>query len=378
MIHMQSLNKIALSYTHLLLGCFFLVFSACTDKIEVKSDPLINDERMLEVDIVVQELKTLDQNATYGTRAEMYPVTSKEILQKAVSIGNKYYLLLKYGPIPEAQDLANAYIEMDKAKKEFLDSRLKEDMQVPAELFVDGLRDGYIDFGASPEYGGYGQNGKQQFTVETWIKLTQINGFGAILTTFHEDGDRNIRQGWMINHFDNRNLRMSYSMSSYHNMIEPSVPFEMPQNANIWIHFAAVYSDEGFDGEVDGNGTLIVGKIYKNGVQESVFTKRNSSDHYSSTGVKLTMSAFADLKTNGSLDRRISGFIKDMRIWKSAKNEAEITGLMTKSIPVTGQETDLAAAWDFSMTVKDDQNITDLTGRHTAKLVGSYRWDMLN
>ncbi|WP_270087669.1 LamG-like jellyroll fold domain-containing protein [Sphingobacterium sp. SYP-B4668] len=378
MIHTLNLEKITRGYLNLVIGCFVLLLTACSDNEPIKLEPPINDGRMLEVDQVVQQLVTLDKEATYGTRAGMYPTGSKEILKKAISLGNKYYLLFKYGPIPEDQSVAAAYQEMDNAKTQFLASRLTEDLQMPAELFVDGLRDGYIDFGSSPEYASFGERGKQRFTVETWIKLTQINGFGAVLTTFHEDGGQNIRQGWMINHFDNRNLRMSYSMSSYHNMLEPGVRVDMPQSANTWVHFATVYSDDGFNGEKDGNGTLIVGKVYKNGVLESTFTKRNSGDVYSASAIKLSMTAFAEIKSNGSLDRRISGYMKDLRIWKSIKDQQEITALMTKAKVVKGDEADLAAAWDFSMTVKDDQQIPDLTGRHTAKLKGAYRWDLIN
>ena len=41
---------------------------------------------------------------------------------------------------------------------------------------------------------------------------------------------------------------------------------------------------------------------------------------------------------------------------------------------VTGEEDDLVCGWTFAKMALDDQEIKDLTGKYTAKLVGDYRW----
>ena len=44
----------------------------------------------------------------------------------------------------------------------------------------------------------------------------------------------------------------------------------------------------------------------------------------------------------------------------------------------TGKETDLAAGWDFtSKPSGTDNEIIDLTGRHTAKIIGTYKWERI-
>ena len=45
---------------------------------------------------------------------------------------------------------------------------------------------------------------------------------------------------------------------------------------------------------------------------------------------------------------------------------------------VTGKEADLAAAWDFMTKPSGSGNeVIDLTGRHTAKIIGTYEWQRI-
>jgi len=41
---------------------------------------------------------------------------------------------------------------------------------------------------------------------------------------------------------------------------------------------------------------------------------------------------------------------------------------------VKGTEANLICAWDFISVPTDPENVPDKTGRHSAKLVGKYKW----
>lgn len=365
---------ITLSIT-LVLSVLLSIVSCSKDSKDSEVKPV--DPNVEKLDDYTRQLTALRDTSVYGTLAGTYPQESKQILTPVINEANKYILLIKYGDAkPSQSDIDKCYANLEKAVADFKASKRTEDALVPAELYVNGMNGGYIDFGSSPEYSVFGDPGNQQFTVETWFKFTNINGFGAAITTFYENGGNRIRKGWMVNHFDNQRLRMSYSMSAYDNMLEPGADLPMSGFGNTWVHFAAVYSDNGFNGERDGNGNLIVIKVYRNGQLVSTATKRNSNDKYVGNDLPMSMTAFLEIRSDGSTTRKISGFIKDFHIWKTAKTEAEINQLKNKEIVVSGTETDLACGWDFSKTVRDENNIRDLTGRHAARLIGEHRWDL--
>lgn len=356
---------------------FLLILSSCSDDSK-KEELKPADPNVEKLDDYASRITTMRDTSSYGTYSGMYPQESRDLLTNAISEANKYILLIKYGGSkPSESDINKCYTDLEKAISDFKASKRTEDAVIPAELYVNGMNNGYIDFGSSTEYSTFGTQGNQAFTVEGWFKFTNINGFGAVVTTFYENGSARVRKGWMINHFDNQRLRMSYSMSTYDNMLEPGVNLTMSNYGNTWVHYAAVYSDNGFNGERDGNGTLIVSKLYLNGALAATATKRNSSDTYVANDQPMSMTAFLELGSNGSTTRKIAGYIKDFHIWKTAKSADDINKLMTKQTVVTGSEQDLACGWDFSRTVRDDNNIKDLTGRHTARIVGEHRWDLI-
>jgi hypothetical protein len=90
-------------------------------------------------------------------------------------------------------------------------------------------------------------------------------------------------------------------------------------------------------------------------------------------GDEARMWAFVEPKDNS---RCMSGYIKKFRLWGSAKSDAEVKQLMTTD--VKGTEANLICAWDFTEKPTDDTNIVDKTGKHTAKLVGVYKWKATN
>lgn len=365
-----------LSLSYMFLLAVLLGLTACS-KDSKKEETRPTDPNVEKLDDYVKNLTALRDTSVYGTYTGMYPQESKEILTPVISEANKLILLIKYGDTqPSQADIEQCYVKLEKAGTDFKASKRTEDAVIAAELFVNGMNGGYIDFGSSPEYSIFGDPGSQQFTVETWFKFTNINGFGAAITTFYENGGSRVRKGWMINHFDNQRLRMSYSMSAYDNMLEPGADLPMSGFGNTWVHFAAVYSDNGFNGERDGNGSLIVIKVYRNGDLVGTATKRNSNDRYVGNDLPVSMTAFLEIRSDGSTTRKIAGYIKDFHIWKTAKTREEINQLKNKEITVSGTETDLACGWDFSKTVRDDNNIRDLTGRHSARIIGEHRWDL--
>lgn len=70
--------------------------------------------------------------------------------------------------------------------------------------------------------------------------------------------------------------------------------------------------------------------------------------------------------------RCMTGFIKKFRMWSTAKSANEVKTLMNSD--VTGTESGLVCAWDFTTVAEDVTNIPDKTGKHVAKIVGNYKW----
>lgn len=68
----------------------------------------------------------------------------------------------------------------------------------------------------------------------------------------------------------------------------------------------------------------------------------------------------------------MTGFIKKFRMWSTAKSADEVKTLMNSN--VTGTESGLVCAWDFTSVAEDVTNIPDKTGKHAAKIVGNYKW----
>ena len=63
---------------------------------------------------------------------------------------------------------------------------------------------------------------------------------------------------------------------------------------------------------------------------------------------------------------------------KSAKDNEYVQNSYNGTAEVTGKEADLAAAWDFMTKPSGSGNeVIDLTGRHTAKIIGTYEWQRI-
>lgn len=348
----------------------FFSFLSCSDS---------NKNEVVDVTSFVKEMQSvcddaieLRDKAVYGIKEGMYPEESKYILDDAIIQLEKTIRFFKNGTEiePNQQKVDDAITEMNKAIADFKATILTEDVYKKVELYVNGRAGGHIDFGHSPSYSKFGEIGKQAFTIELWFKLKYTEGFGSIISCFNEDGETQTRKGWVINNFDNSRVRMTIGLDNW-GLMEPGVNFSTTEE---WAHFAAVIDENGINGE-QINGKPVVIKVYLNGELKDQSTAQDGKN-YLSNYLETSMVAFGQPASVGGMTDawRLSGYIKDFHIWNTAKSENDLIKIMNKEILVTGSESDLVCGWEFTTTVDDDENIPDLTGNYSAKLVGEYQW----
>lgn len=336
-------------------------------------------ERNADIELLgaaLTELKTLKEGAKYGPSKGYYPEESKEILDDAMAELGRLIIKIDGGETVSQSEIEQSIVNADNAIKEFQATIRTENLVYPAELYVNGQEGGYIDFGNSDEYLSFGDPQERAFTVELWVKLTsRPDGIGSVVSTFVENGG--IRRGWMLNIINGNFLRMTYAKKAEHGLWEPGNGFN---DLGKWSHIAAVYDDNGVDGEME-NGYPVVAKYYVDGVLKSKIVRGDGAEDYyggnDNNLLDLPMIAFAQFNIDGSLTRKSQGYIKHFHIWKSAKSEQELNSIMNNPQEVTGDEPDLVCGWPFNTTVEDSQNIKDLTGRHTAEIKGGYEWQLL-
>ena len=326
----------------------------------------------------IKVLTDLQAESQFGLRECMYPETSKVILENAIAKLKDFLQTMKEGGVAEMQipdETARLLKESDEKIAEFKATIRTEDLLVPAELQVNGKNGGYIDFGVHPEYSTFGEAGKQAFTVEFWVKLKDVEGFFYLISTFTDD-ERNDheRKGWCVNSYNygGNNMRMTYGMG-FNDLMEPAFGFT---TVNEWVHLAVVTDETGVDGETSG-GRPIMTKMYLNGeLKLSTTSHQDASKPYAANSNNVPMVAFTGMSATGSRieDKGANGSMKHLHIWNGAKTQDEIRQLMEYPEKVTGTESDLVCGWSFAKMALDDQDIKDLTGKYTARLVGDYSW----
>ena len=305
-----------------------LAFTSCSDDDDNSGWPTETDKTEIFIErfsTLVTNLTALRDGATYGELKDNYPVSSKAMLDDEIAYLEETIAKLKEGNKKLADSEADRIIrEANQIEKNFRATRRTEDfLPVAAELLVNGKNGGYIDFGVHPEYSAFGEQGQQAFTVEFWVKLT--DGIG------------------------------------YSDLFEPGFSFS---TLNQWVHVAVVTNENGVDGEVR-DGIPVMTKIYVNG--QLMLSERGRDDRlpYTPNDKEVAMVAFTGL-TNGCM--------RHLHIWKSAKTQAEIQHLMDTPESVTGSESDLVCGWTLNKTVSDNNNIKDLTGKFSARLIGDFQW----
>ena len=324
----------------------------------------------------IKVLTDLQAESQFGLREGMYPETSRAILEDAIAKLKDFLQTIKEAGVAEAripEETARLLKESDEKIAEFKATVRTEDLLVPAELEVSGKNGGYIDFGAHPEYSTFGEVGKQAFTVEFWVKLKDVEGFFYLISTF-TDTNNHERKGWCVNSYNygGNNMRMTYGMG-FNDLMEPAFGFA---TVNEWVHLAVVTDETGVDGEMNG-GRPVMTKMYMNGeLKLSTTSHQDASKPYASNDSNVPMVAFGGMSATGNRigDKGANGSMKHLHIWRTAKTQDEIRRLMEHPENVTGEEDDLVCGWTFAEMALDDQEIKDLTGKYTAKLVGDYRW----
>jgi uncharacterized protein YjdB len=232
-------------------------------------------------------------------------------------------------------------------------------------LYVEGRNSAndrnntYIDFGTHPEYNGSGNKGP--VTIEFWGKYTglPVSGLATLIGTHKEiDG---AHRGWFLN---TNGTRLRISVGTTTNLHEPggdNLVNTLPMSE--WHHYAFVYSD-------NGNGNI---KLYIDG--------NLIEEHSGADGVMhiepQQMTAFINPLRWG--DRSITGWMKKLRVWNTAKTQAELNTL--KDSDVSGAENDLVAAWDFTAKPASNSNIPSLKNGSSFKATingtqdTTFRWD---
>lgn len=324
---------------------------------------------------LLNRLVSLRENSVFGEKSGEYPASSKTILDGQISYLEEVIAKLTDGTKRLRDSEADRIIKnATQNERAFTATKRTEDfIALPAELFVNGRSGGYIDFGAHPEYSSFGESGKQKFTIDFWVRLKDIDGFIFLLSTFTDDPDTTPKfKGWAINSWF-QNMRISYGMGNA-DIMEPAYGFNFVDE---WVHLAFVTDETGVDGEMSAGRPTMV-KIYLNGeLKYSSASHHAEGKNYSPQTSNIPMIAFGVLFADGNRqeDKGCSGNMKHLHIWKSAKSQAEIGNIMSNPENVTGQESDLVCGWSFDKTVADNNDIKDLTGKYSAKLMGAYSWE---
>lgn len=367
----RTKRYIAALFSILLMG----VFGSCTNS---DDSGVKTYEYREQIGKKMKEITALQGESEFGLRKGMYPEESRQILETAINELKGLLQTIKEEGIATQQipdETAKALKKADERIIEFKATIRTEDLNVPAALQVNGKNGGYIDFGAHPEYATFGSLGQQAFTVEFWVKLKDVEGFFFLLSTFVDDESNNHeRKGWCVNSYNYgaNNMRMTYGMG-FNDLMEPAFGFN---TINEWVHLAIVTDETGVDGEIR-DGRPVMTKMYLNGeLQMSTVSHQDASKPYAPNGGNVPMVGFTGMSASGSplADKGANGSMKHMHIWKVAKTQAEIQQIMTAPENVTGEEPELVCGWAFTRLALDDQNIPDLTGRYSAKLVGDYKW----
>ena len=357
-----------------------LAFTSCSDDDDNSGWPTETDKTEIFIErfsTLVTNLTALRDGATYGELKDNYPVSSKAMLDDEIVYLEETIAKLKEGNKKLADSEADRIIrEANQIEKNFRATRRTEDfLPISAELLVNGKNGGYIDFGVHPEYSAFGEQGQQAFTVEFWVKLTDVdeylNSFVFLLSTFTDDDTKDHeRKGWAVNSHFGR-LRMTYGIC-YSDLFEPGFSFS---TLNQWVHVAVVTNENGVDGEIR-DGIPVMTKIYVNG--QLMLSERGRDDRlpYTSNDKEVAMVAFTGLSATANRigEKSTNGCMRHLHIWKSAKTQAEIQHLMDTPESVTGSESDLVCGWTLNKTVSDNNNIKDLTGKFSARLIGDFQW----
>ncbi len=259
--------------------------------------------------------------------------------------------------VDTAADAAEAAINAFLASKVFITKN--------CELFVPGSTDAsnYIEFDTANVYN------QRVLSLEFWFKgVTKTNSQrqGAIFSCLIHRGGNDF-DGWNVNLWasdeDGNGPYKIRATRGFHDLAADGDHLIEPGADNYdvlnWHHIVSVYDETLSTNQM---------KLYVDGTLVASATDPSWTvglERYRPSDIKLC--AFKTLSDPNN-HMAISGSIKKVRFWGKALSESEIMSL--KNSEVTGTETDLIAAWDFTQTVENPNSIIDKTGKHTAKVFG--------
>lgn len=375
---MKSLLKVLF-----IILCVPFLFSSCSNEDDNDSEGN-KDYYIALLESKSDQLKSLADVVVYGEKKGQYPVESKSIIDDAIAELENSITEFKNGTKSTKSDYEAIILMVENKKKEFLETIRTEDVITYANLFVNGENGGYINFGSHQEYCRFGENGKQAFTVETYVKLKR-NKCNFILSTFRENHDEKKRTGWGLNQWDG-NMRFSYSLyepdrgdgNVNYGLLEPNYGFDTYEE---WVHFAIVMNEQGVDGDKNGNDFCIV-KIYENGELRTTeyWNMVDKQAYYNSDNWSTLMIGFGNLYPDGTINsmRSTNGYMKYAYIWDTPMSKEQIVARIAADkageVP-TAKTPHLVCGWNFDRIPNNDKKILDITEKFNAELVGDYTWE---
>lgn len=357
---------------------FMLQFAACSEEGHDKyvAPAEIDDPYIKQLDALIAEITILRENSEYGEKKGQYPVESRAILTDAIDNANRAVLLIKYqNPTPSESEKQRYVADISASIEKFKATIRTEDAEtIPSELFVDGRGSGassYIDFGRSEDFVKFGEQNNQAFTIEFWVKVTQAGGKdqNVFLSTFMNGS------GWMMywRNADGGIYRATWGETN-NGICEPVIK-PSPEDGK-WWHYVFAYSDKGLPDDPGLRAKLYINgevKATEGSVGNRFYTANGFADN------NKPMTAFGRYMRTGDdnlFEEGFAGYMKNIRIWKCAKDDAYIQNSYEGKAEVTGKEADLVAAWNFTTKPSGvTSEVLDLTGRHTAKIYGTYKWE---
>ncbi|MCD8178798.1 MAG: DUF4972 domain-containing protein [Tannerellaceae bacterium] len=366
------------AFYYILCVVLACTFPACSEDRNFAAGEEVTGPVIEKLDALIHQMRTLQEEADYGEKKGQYPAESRSILENAIDDTNRAVLLIKYQKPAPSQEEKNRYVSnAENAIEKFKESVRTEDVEtIPAVLFVDGKSNqSYIDFGRSRDFTVFGDQHNQEFTIEFWAKVKEggANDNYIFLSTFFSNDSDKWRNGWMMYWRVPGIIRTTWGRHSSGDRFGMSEPATDAPDISQWNHYVTVYSDKGLDGN-----TSLRAKMYINGVMvkdENADTAYNSSDY---DNYDKPMTAFCRWVNDNKMEEGFSGYMKYIRIWKMAKDEAYIQASYNEEVEVDGKDASLVAGWDFaSKPTGRDSEILDITGRHTAKVIGTYKWEVV-
>lgn len=258
----------------------------------------------------------------------------------------------------------------------------------PAYIWCDNseVEGSYIDFGSAAEFVNFGEeitDYTYQFSVDFWAYLPAWgSGWFSILFAATQN-DVATAGGWGVNQFDGgqiRGVHIAANEGGGYQWRETAMARDGDYNimnyaAGAWHHYCLVYVDRNVENRPDGYDII---NVFLDGEKMCGLNLDDNNLGYAADNAGIShMFAFArtsnDLTEEGAAIPNggySTGSIRDIHLWSKALSRDEISDLCDEIMDVNKDTPNLVAGWTLDSTVEDPQNIPDITGKYSAKLVG--------